>query len=72
MLAVEIIVKGWIDEEWNEWLGGLVMSHSEPDQTVLTGVLPDQAAAYGIIARVRDMGCQLCSVRIETVEKDIL
>lgn len=71
MLAVEIIVKGWIDEEWGEWLGGLVMTHAKPDQTIFSGMLPDQAAVYGIIARVRDMGCQLSSVRIEAVEKDI-
>ena len=70
MLAVEIIVKDWIDEEWGEWLGGLVMTHAEPDQTKLSGVLPDQAAVYGIIARIRDMGCQLSSLRIEAVEKD--
>jgi len=65
MLAVEIIFKGWIDKQWTEWLGGLRISHSKPDQTTLTGTLPDQAAVYGIIARMRDLGLELTSVTIE-------
>jgi len=68
MLEVEIIVKGWIDEEWVEWLGGLVLSRPEPGQTVLAGVLPDQAAVYGVIARMRDLGFQLSLLRIEAAD----
>lgn len=68
MLAVEIIVLGRIDKEWNEWLGGLAMTCSETDQTVLTGILPDQAAAYGVIARMRDLGFTIFSVRIDTID----
>jgi hypothetical protein len=70
MLDVEIIIKGWIDEEWCDWLGGLALSHPEPHQTMLSGVLPDQAAAYGIIARMRDLGFQLSSVKIKTIEQE--
>jgi hypothetical protein len=70
MLAVEIIVMGRIDKEWCEWLGGLRLTHSEPDQTMLTGILPDQAAVYGVIARLRDLGIPLTSVFIEAIETD--
>jgi hypothetical protein len=70
VIEVEIIVIGLIDEEWSEWLGGLALSRPEPDQTLLTGVLPDQAAVYGVIARMRDMGLQLSSLKIETAEKN--
>ena len=68
MLAVEIIVIGRIDKEWCEWLGGLMLTHSEQDQTVLTGILPDQAAVYGVISRLRDLGIPLSSVCIEAIE----
>jgi hypothetical protein len=71
MLEVEIIVKGWIDEEWIEWLGGLALSRSESGQTVLAGVLPDQAAVYGVIARMRDLDFQLSSLRIEAADNMI-
>ena len=70
MLAVEIIVIGRIDKEWCEWLGGLALTHTEPDQTVLTGVLPDQSAVYGVIARLRDLGIPLSSVSVEAIEMD--
>jgi hypothetical protein len=70
MLEVEIIVKRWIDEEWCEWLGGLTVTHSEPNQSLLTGCLPDQAAVYGVISRLRDIGIPLSSVSIKTVETD--
>jgi hypothetical protein len=70
MLEVEIIVQGSIDKEWGEWLGGLVISHPEPDQTVLTGVLTDQAAIYGVLSHLRDLGIPLATVRIETFGKD--
>lgn len=70
MLEVKIIVKGRIDTKWADWLGGLMMSCTESDQTILTGVLPDQAAVYGIIARIRDLGLDLSSVSIEVIEKD--
>ena len=69
MLAVEIVVLESIDEAWCEWLGGLVMTHTEPGQTVLTGTLPDQSAVYGVIARLRDIGLPLASVRVEVIEK---
>jgi hypothetical protein len=64
MLEVEIIIQGCIDSEWVDWLGGLTIAHPEPDQTALSGVLPDQAAVYGVIARLRDLGIPLSSVRI--------
>jgi hypothetical protein len=67
MLKVEIFVKGWIDEQWAEWLGGLMISPARPDLTVLTGVLPDQAAVYGIISRMRDLGFELSSVSIDGI-----
>ncbi|MBE0697074.1 MAG: hypothetical protein IH586_09135 [Anaerolineaceae bacterium] len=70
MFEVEIIVKGWIDKEWCDWLGGLAISYCEPDISVLSGVLPDQAAAFGILARMRDFGFRLFFVRIKAVEKD--
>ena len=67
MQSVEIQVKGQINQQWSEWFGGLTISHSDPAETVLTGLVPDQAALYGIIARLRDLGLQLISVSSEEV-----
>jgi len=59
---VEIRVKGRIDEHWSEWFDGLTIAHSDPDETVLTGPVRDQAALYGLIAKLRNLGLSLRSV----------
>jgi hypothetical protein len=70
MLQVEMRVKGCINKQWSEWFGGLAISHSDLGETVLTGVVADQAALYGIISRLRDLGLQLTSVSSEEIEED--
>ncbi len=70
MLSVEIIVFGRIDRDWCDWLGGLSISDCGKDRSMLSGVVQDQAALYGIIARMRDFGFQLCSVKIEIIKQD--
>jgi len=70
MQRVEIRVKGRIEEQWSEWLGGLTISHSDPEATVLTGLVRDQAALYGIISRLRDLGLSLSAVSSEETEED--
>lgn len=68
MQQIEIRVKGQIHQQWSEWFGGLTISHSDPDETVLSGPVPDQAALYGIISRLRDLGLQLTSVNSEEIQ----
>jgi hypothetical protein len=70
MLQVEIRVKGRINEEWSEWLGGLTVGHSGPEGTVLTGRVQDQAALYGIISRLRDLGLELSAVSSEETKEN--
>lgn len=70
MQKIEIQIKGRINKQWSEWFGGLTISHSDPGETVLTGVVADQAALYGIISRLRDLGLQLTLVSSEEIEED--
>ena len=70
MQHVEIRVKGQINEQWSEWFGGLTISHSSPDETVLTGLVLDEAALYGIIARLRDLGLKLISLSSEEIKEN--
>ena len=69
MLQVEVRVKGCINEQWSEWFGGLTISHTDLDETVLSGLVVDQAALYGIISRLRDLSLELSSVSSEEIEK---
>ena len=62
MQHIEIRVKGHIDERWSEWLDDLTITHADQDETVLTGSIVDQAALYGLVAKLRDLGLPLLSL----------
>lgn len=68
MLRIEITIKGHISAQWSDWFAGLSMEPSAPGETTLRGALPDQAALYGLIARLRDLGIKLLSVQSEEAE----
>lgn len=68
MLRAEIQVKGQIDEHWSDWFEGLTVTHTDHDETVLTGLVVDQSALYGLLAKLRDLGLPLLSV--STLEMD--
>ena len=61
MQRVEITIKGQIDPKWSEWFEDLTITHVD-DDTVLTGAIADQAALYGLLAKLRDLGLPLVSV----------
>jgi hypothetical protein len=58
----EIRLKGRLDPGWSEWFEGLAVTNEGTGQTVLHGSLPDQAALFGILLKIRDLGLQLLSV----------
>jgi hypothetical protein len=62
MQKVEIRVKGQMDEHWSEWFQDFEILASEEDETILFGEVKDQAALYGLIAKLRDLGLNLISV----------
>jgi len=62
MQHVEIRVKGRIDEHWSDWFDGLTITHTDQDETVLTGAVADQAALYGLVAKLRDLALPLLAV----------
>ena len=64
----EIKVKGQLDEHWADWLGGLSITHDALGNSLLTGVVPDQAALHGILAQIRDLGLTLISFMPQDIE----
>lgn len=58
----EISVDGVLDGRWADWFDGLQVS-SDGTQTVISGLLADQPALHGLLAKVRDLGLCLISVR---------
>lgn len=70
MQQVELHVKGHIHPRWSEWFGGLTITQSSLDETVLTGPILDEAALYGIISRLRDLGLKLISLSSEEIKEN--
>jgi hypothetical protein len=62
MHQIEIRIKGHINREWSDWLSGTIVTHTKQGETVLTGSVRDQAALYGLLARLADLGPQLNSI----------
>ena len=58
----EIRVKGILDGRWAAWFEDLQVS-SDGEETVISGAVADQAALHGLLAKVRDLGLFLISVR---------
>jgi hypothetical protein len=58
-MQVEIRVQGHIAEHWSIWFDDMKITYLDPDETVLTGTIQDQAALYGLIAKFRDLGLLL-------------
>lgn len=58
----EIRVRGTLDARWSHWFADLAIIPQPGGQCLLTGPIADQAALYGAISRLRDLGLVLISV----------
>lgn len=64
----QVRVRGYLDPQWAEWFCGMTITHDANGDTVLAGLVVDQAALHGVLTRVRDLGLTLVSVnRMEEV-----
>ena len=58
----EIRIKGHLDNRWADRFEGLSFTHASDGTTILSGPIVDQAALYGLLRKVRDLGLPLLSV----------
>ncbi len=61
-MVYQIRIKGHLGREWTDWFGGLTLTLEDNGETLLTGPVVDQAALYGLLRKVRDVGMPLLSV----------
>jgi hypothetical protein len=69
-VVYRIRADGHIDERRAEVLGNLSVVHEQEGVTTLVGPVADQAALYGIIVRLRDMGLKLLGVQRLSTDTD--
>ncbi|MDB5082205.1 MAG: hypothetical protein JWP00_4129 [Chloroflexi bacterium] len=62
----EIRIKGHLSPQWRDWFGGLTLTLEDNGETLLIGLVADQAALHGLLRKVRDLGMPLLSIiRVE-------
>jgi hypothetical protein len=59
----EIRVAGHLDDHWSATLGDLTLVRLDDGTTSLAGSLVDQAQLHGVLARLRDLGVPLLTLR---------
>lgn len=58
----QIRIKGHLGRHWTDWFEGLTITALDNGETLLTGPVVDQAALYGVLRKVPDLGLPLLSV----------
>jgi hypothetical protein len=61
-MSYVIRVKGHLDPIWQARFENLVITPEQDGTSVLSGAIADQAALYGILVKMRDLGLTLVSV----------
>jgi hypothetical protein len=58
-----ICVEGHLSDRWSAWFEGLTIHNDPNGETTLSGLLSDQAALFGVLAKIRDLNLTLISVQ---------
>ncbi len=70
-LVYQIRLQGHLGRNWTDWFGDVTITLEEGGDTLLTCLVVDQAALYGLLRKVRDLSLPLISVtRAQTDQID--
>lgn len=58
----QIRIKGHLSSQWTDWFENMTITLEDNGDTLLTGSVTDQAALYGLLKKIRDLGMPLISV----------
>jgi hypothetical protein len=61
-MIYQIRIKGHLSHQWTDWFEGLTITLEDNGVTLLRGLVVDQAALYGLLRKVRDLGMPLLAV----------
>ena len=65
-MQYRISIQGHLDPSWQDRFGGLRIEQQGTGTTLLSGMLPDQAALHGVLLQIIRLGLVLLS--LETSE----
>jgi hypothetical protein len=58
----EIRIEGHLDGHWSSRFDGMSIRLDTDGTTVISGLVDDQAALHGLLARIRDLGLPLLAL----------
>lgn len=61
--AYAIRVRGHVPAAWHDWFDGWQVANLPDGQATLEGLVADQAALHGVLARLRDLNLELMELR---------
>lgn len=61
-VVYQVRLKGHLDNRWADECEGLTVTLEETGNTILTVPVVDQAALYGMLRKLRDLGAPLISI----------
>lgn len=67
-VVYEIRIAGHLPSQWSDWFEGLIVTLEPDGTTLLIGPVVDQAALYGLLKKVRDLGMPLLAVNVQSVK----
>ena len=69
-----IVIEGELNESWSEWLGEVKLENLDREigtsQTMICGIVPDQAALRGLLNKIWDLNLTLVSVNLGEFESN--
>jgi hypothetical protein len=66
----QVKVKGTLTHDWSSWFEGFSMSLQNENETLLIGLVEDQAALHGLLVKIASLGLPLLSVTRLEVTKE--
>ncbi len=57
-----IKISGTLDAHWQDWFDDLTITLTDDGDTILSGVIVDQAALHGVLKKISNLGLTLISV----------
>jgi len=61
-MVYQIRIKGHLGRRWIGWFDEMTITLEDNGDTLITGMVVDQAALHGYLRKVRDLGMPLLSV----------
>ncbi|MBN1190377.1 MAG: hypothetical protein JXA46_11540 [Dehalococcoidales bacterium] len=60
----EIRLKNHLDKCWQAWFEGLRVNNLDDGEVLVSGSIPDQAALFGLLNRIRDLNLKVVSLNV--------